>query len=279
MRVGVTILPEYPWPEARARWRAAEELGFDDAWTFDHLGFGALLDAPWYGAVPTLAAAAAVTTRIRLGTLVSTPNFRHPVSFARDLIALDSISNGRFTCGLGSGSAGYDARVFGSQGHVVHRGRRFAEFVELLDLLLRQDAVTWRGEFYEAVAVRNRPGCVQQPRLPFVIAANAPGSMAVARRFGAGWVTEGGEGHDRLDDWWRAVAALSARLDEPRLRRVLQTDAAPVYALSSVETFLDFVGRAAELGFTDLVVPWPRSSPPWKGRQSIVEAVATARPR
>ena len=155
---------------------------------------------------------------------------------------------------------------------------RFAEFVELLDLLLRQDRVTWHGEFYEVVEARTVPGCAQRPRLPFIIAANAPGSMEVAARFGEGWVTEGGEGHERLDDWWRAVATLLAQFNEPGRRRILQTDAAPVYALSSVETFLDFVGRAEELAFTDLAVPWPRSSPPWQGRQSIVEDVAAARP-
>jgi alkanesulfonate monooxygenase SsuD/methylene tetrahydromethanopterin reductase-like flavin-dependent oxidoreductase (luciferase family) len=278
MRVGITILPEYPWPEAEARFRAAEELGFDDAWTFDHLGFGALLDAPWYGAIPTLAAAAAATRRIRLGTLVSTPNFRHPVSFARDLIALDNVSNGRFTCGLGSGSKGYDTRVLGAQGRVTHRGRRFAEFVELLDLLLRTDNVTWHGEFYEVIEARTLPGCRQQPRLPFAIAANGPRAMEVAAQFGEGWVTDGGGGHARLDDWWSAVAALAERFTAPGRRRILQTDEAPVYALSSVECFLEFLGRAEALGFTDIAVPWPRSSEPWAGRQSMVEQVAAARP-
>lgn len=277
MRVGITILPEYSWPEAKARWRSAEELGFDDAWTFDHLGSGELLGTPWYGALPTLAAAAAVTTRIRLGTLVSTPNFRHPVAFARDLLALDEISGGRFTCGLGSGSTGYDARVLGSQGRVAHRGRRFAEFAQLLDLLLRLDSVTWRGEYYEAVEARTVPGCIQQPRLPFVVAANGPQAMEVASRYGSGWVTEGGDGVERLDDWWKAVAAISARFTTPGIRRILQTDGAPVYSLSSVECFLDFVGRARDLGFTDIAVPWPRSSGPWAGKESIVEAVAAAR--
>jgi alkanesulfonate monooxygenase SsuD/methylene tetrahydromethanopterin reductase-like flavin-dependent oxidoreductase (luciferase family) len=279
VRVGITILPEYTWPEAQARWRMAEELGFDDAWTFDHLGFDELLDVPWYGAVPTLAAAAAVTTRIRLGTLVSTPNFRHPVSLARDLLALDNISDGRLTCGLGAGSRGYDAKVLGSTGRVAHRGRRFGEFVELLDRLLREDHVTWQGEFYEAVEARTVPGCVQLPRVPFVIAANAPGSMAVAARFGDGWVTEGGDAHGSLDEWWAAVAGLAAQFSAPGTRRILQTDAAPVYVLSSVECFLDFLGRAAELGFTDIAVPWPRSSGRWAGSQAMVEAVAAARPR
>ena len=279
MRVGITILPEYPWSEARARWRAAEELGFDDAWTFDHLGFGALLDAPWFGAVPTLAVAASVTSRIRLGTLVSNPNFRHPIPFARELIALDDISGGRFTCGLGAGSTGYDAKVFGPDGRVAHRGRRFAEFVELLDLLLRQDHVTWNGEYYRAVDARNLPGCVQQPRLPFVIAADGPRSMEVAAQFGDGWVTAGEGDIEGLDDWWAGVAAISARFEAPGLRRILVTDQAPVYVLSSVETFVDFFGRAEELGFTDMTVPWPRGSGAWAGNESIVESVAAAIPR
>jgi alkanesulfonate monooxygenase SsuD/methylene tetrahydromethanopterin reductase-like flavin-dependent oxidoreductase (luciferase family) len=278
MRIGITILPEYPWSEAKARWRAAEEFGFADAWTFDHLAFDGLLDTPWYGAVPTLAAAASVTSRIRLGTLVSNPNFRHPVTFARDLIGLDDMSGGRFTCGLGSGTTGYDARVFGP-GRVAHRGRRFAEFVELLDLLLREDKVTWSGEYYEAVEARNLPGCVQRPRLPFVVAGEGPVAMEVAARFGAGWVTTGADGVKNLDEWWDSVASISARFIAPGLRRILQTDAAPVYSLSSVESFLDFVGRADELGFTDIAVPWPRASGQWAGRESIVEEIAGVMPR
>jgi alkanesulfonate monooxygenase SsuD/methylene tetrahydromethanopterin reductase-like flavin-dependent oxidoreductase (luciferase family) len=278
MRVGITILPEYPWPEAQARWRAAEELGFDDGWTFDHLGFGELLDVPWYGAVPTLAAAATATTRIRLGTLVSNPNFRHPVALARDLIALDDISAGRFTCGLGSGSTGYDARVFGSRQRVAHRGKRFAEFVELLDLLLREDRVSWSGEYFEAVEARNVPGCVQQPRLPFVVAADGPGAMEVAARFGSGWVTAGFDDAPDLDEWWDGVASTSARFIAPGVRRILQTDAAPVYSLSSVEAFRDFVGRAGERGFTDIAVPWPRASGRWAGRESILEQIGAELP-
>jgi len=83
MRIGVLILPELPWSTAQSLWRRAEELGFDHAWTYDHLAWRSLRDAPWFGAMPTLAAAAVVTTRMRLGTLVASSNFRHPVSFAK----------------------------------------------------------------------------------------------------------------------------------------------------------------------------------------------------
>ena len=70
MRLGVLILPEHHWPAAADKWLRAEELGFDHAWTYDHIAWGDLRDATWFASVPTLAAAACVTSTIRLGTLV-----------------------------------------------------------------------------------------------------------------------------------------------------------------------------------------------------------------
>src|SRR5262249_28791662 len=99
MRLGVVILPDLRWAVARDVWRRAEALGFDHAWTYDHLAWRSLRDGPWFGAVPTLTAAATVTTRLRLGPLVASPNFRHPVAFARELVALDDVSGGRLTLG------------------------------------------------------------------------------------------------------------------------------------------------------------------------------------
>src|SRR5439155_14487839 len=103
MRVGIVILPDLRWSQARDRWRLAEEYGFDHAWTYDHLGWRDLVDGPWFDAVPTLTAAATVTDRIGLGTWVASPNFRHPVHFARELTALDDISRGRLLIGAGAG--------------------------------------------------------------------------------------------------------------------------------------------------------------------------------
>ncbi|CAG7651142.1 Luciferase-like monooxygenase [Actinacidiphila bryophytorum] len=66
------ILPIYRWHEqGREVWRRAEELGVHAAYTYDHLSWRTFRDGPWFGAVPTLTAAAAVTERVRLGTLVT----------------------------------------------------------------------------------------------------------------------------------------------------------------------------------------------------------------
>ena len=80
------------------------------------------------------------TSHIRLGTLVTSPNFRHPVPLAKDLLSIDDISNGRLIVGVGSGGLGPDASVLGeSEWTLRERTDRFAEFVRLLDELLRND--------------------------------------------------------------------------------------------------------------------------------------------
>jgi alkanesulfonate monooxygenase SsuD/methylene tetrahydromethanopterin reductase-like flavin-dependent oxidoreductase (luciferase family) len=284
VRIGIVILPELRWAEAQHRWRRAEEYGFDHAWTYDHLGWRDLVDGPWFDAVPTLTAAATVTSRIRLGTLVASANFRHPVHFAREVTALDDISGGRLLLGLGSGGLGFDSEVLGRP-PIGPRERvdRFGEFVELLDRLLTSDRTTWEGEHYSAVDARSTPGSVQQPRVPFVVAANGPRSMAIAARFGQAWITTGGKTDD-LEAWWRSVGELSERFTAALdgagrapegVDRHLLLDAAPRYSLSSVDAFTEAVGRARELGFTDAITHWPRPSSWYTGDESVLEEVAT----
>ncbi|MBA3798965.1 MAG: LLM class flavin-dependent oxidoreductase [Geodermatophilaceae bacterium] len=284
MRIGIVILPESGRPELERRWRLAEDYGFDHAWTYDHLGWRTLVDSPWYSAVATLSAAAMVTSRIRLGTFVASPNFRHPVPFARELTALDDLSEGRLLLGVGSGGVGYDTAVLGAPELSARaRTERFEEFVTLLDTLLTQDRTTWRGRYYSAVEARIIPGCIQRPRVPFVVAANGPRSMRLAVTYGQGWATSGDPARAEGADWWQALAGVcdqfAAVLDEQdrdpgTVDRYLQIDAGPVFSMSSVECFRDAVGRADELGFTDVVTHWPRADGPYAGSEATLQAVA-----
>lgn len=283
VRVGIVILPEDRWWAAEPKWRAAEEYGFAHAWTYDHLGWRDLVDGPWFSAVPVLTAAAMVTSKIRLGTFVANPNFRHPVPFARELITLDDVSDGRFLLGLGAGGGGYDTTVLGATPLAPGaRTARFGEFVELLDRVLIQERTTWRGEHFAAEDARSAPGCVQRPRLPFLVAANGPKAMDVAAKFGSGWVTTGPVTDDD-GAWWDGVAesvktfheVLDKRGRRPRsIDHYLNLDSNPVYSLSSVERFRDAALRARELGFTDVVVHWPRSHGVYAGRELVLEQVA-----
>ncbi|WP_394614597.1 LLM class flavin-dependent oxidoreductase [Lentzea sp. JNUCC 0626] len=283
MRVGIVILPEDRWWAAEPKWRAAEEYGFAHAWTYDHLGWRDLVDGPWFSAVPTLTAAAMVTSRIRLGTFVANPNFRHPVPFARELLTLDDVSDGRFMLGVGAGGAGYDTTVLGAQPLTPSaRTARFGEFVELLDRLLIQERTTFEGEWFSAQEARSAPGCVQRPRMPFLVAANGPKAMDVAARWGSGWVTTGPATEDD-ETWWAGVAktvdvfheVLDRRGRSPRsIDHYLNLDSSPVYSLTSAERFRDAACRARELGFTDVISHWPRSHGVYGGREVVLEQVA-----
>ncbi len=290
MRIGIVILPDERWSVAGRRWQRAEEFGFDHAWTYDHLGWRDLVDGPWFDAVPTLTAAAMATRRLRLGTFVASPNFRHPVHFTREVTALDDISQGRLMLGVGAGGAGFDSAVLGGR-ELTPRQRvdRFAEFLELLDRLLRDDRADFAGEYYTAKDARSTPGPVQRPRPPFVVAANGPRAMTLAARHGDGWVTTGLPAEDRDEAaWWRSVATLSGRFDEALaaagrpagdIARYLNLDSSPVYSMSSAGAFTDAVGRAAELGFTDVVAHWPRASGWYAGSEKVLETVAAQLPR
>ncbi len=241
-------------------------------------------DSPWYGAIPTLSAAAAATERIRLGTLVASPNFRHPVPFAKELVTLDDISGGRFTLGIGAGGPGWDATMLGGTAWSRReRADRFAEFVELTDLLLREPAASYRGRYYSAEEARTYPGCVQEPRIPFAVAATGPRGMRVAARFAQTWVTTG---ERRVDaplgaaDGANVVRAQMDRLDEPCAevgrdpgslgRLVLDS------GLASVESFRDTVGHYAEIGVTDFVVHWPRPTEPFAADMATVERILSS---
>jgi alkanesulfonate monooxygenase SsuD/methylene tetrahydromethanopterin reductase-like flavin-dependent oxidoreductase (luciferase family) len=293
VRLGVLILPEFRWPVARERWRRAEELGFDHAWTYDHLAWRTLRDAPWFGAIPTLTAAVTATERIRLGTLVASPNFRHPVPFARELITVDDVSAGRFTLGLGAGGGGWDASVLGHDPwSQAERTGRFAEFVELLDRLLREPATSFDGRYYRAVEARTYPGCVQRPRIPFAVAASGTRAMHVAATYGDTWVTVGDvtdpDAARRAplpaDKGAPVVATQSRALDDicVRLGRDPATLARLVLAgplldggVSSARAFEDSLGRYAEVGVTDFVVHWPRPEGPYAGDAGLFERIVS----
>jgi alkanesulfonate monooxygenase SsuD/methylene tetrahydromethanopterin reductase-like flavin-dependent oxidoreductase (luciferase family) len=290
VRVGLIILPQRPWSEQSAMWRRAEELGFDHLWTYDHLTWDPLAGTPWGATVPTLVAAAAVTSRVPLGTWVASPNFRHPVPFARELAALDDVSGGRAVLGIGAGGTGHDARVLG--GEVLSpadRAARLEEFVEVLDRVLTGDHVDHAGRFYTAVDARTTIPCVQQPRLPFVVAANGPRTMRLAARYAEAWATTGATPRGSADDaWWPGVAGLAERFaqtladagrDPAGVRRMLSLDAAATFALTSAGYFEEAAGRAGELGFTDVVVHWPvPGAPVYDAPESRVEEIAALLP-
>ena len=273
MRVGLVILPSDRWSEARRQWEWADDVGFATAWTYDHIRWGGMPDGPWHAAVPVLAAAAAVTRRVRLGTLVASPNFRHPVTLARDALALDDVSAGRFDLGVGPGSAGPDASALGQQSwSSTERMDRFEEFLQILRTVLDGDAGT-----------PSTPGALQTP-LPLTIAAGGPRGLRLAVAFGQRWVTIGPtSGEPRTSESiLRAVreqcALLDAACDEEgrqaaTLGKVILWGPTETI-LTSTNQFDELAAPYEELGFDEFVLHHPAQTGPYGGSLPVFEQIA-----
>ncbi|MEU3184876.1 LLM class flavin-dependent oxidoreductase [Streptomyces sp. NPDC006923] len=291
MQLSTVILPVRPWHNGgKDQWTRAEELGFHGAYTYDHLSWRSFRDKPWFGAVPTLTAAATVTERIRLGTLVTSPNFRHPVTLAKDLITLDDVSGGRITLGIGAGGNGFDATALGQEPWTPReRADHFAEFVPLLDRLLTEPSLTRQGTHYSAVEARNIPGCVQRPRIPFAVAATGPRGLKLAAAHGQAWVTTGDpklfetgtpeQSRDAVRDQIDRLGAACAEIgrDPGELDKVFLTGFTPDRGrpMESLDAFVDFAGRHFALGITEIVIHSPIPDSDFAADQKVFEQIAT----
>lgn len=281
MHLSTVILPVFPWREARAVWRRAEQLGFHAAYTYDHLTWQSFRGGPWHGTVPTLSAAAAVTERIRLGTLVASPNFRHPVPFAKELMTLDDLTDGRFTLGFGAGGAGFDATVLGEEPWSAReRADRFAEFTRLLDKLLTQPLTSAEGARYRAFEAEMLPGSTQRPRMPFHIAAIGPRAMRLTAELGQGWVTFGAEQDgpkvvaEQIERLRAACAERGRDIAELELT-LLSMGRGRERPLESFEAFVDWAGAYREIGVTELVLHWPIADSEFGADPDLFERIAT----
>jgi alkanesulfonate monooxygenase SsuD/methylene tetrahydromethanopterin reductase-like flavin-dependent oxidoreductase (luciferase family) len=285
--VGLVILPSDRWTEARRQWEWADDVGFATAWTYDHIRWSGMPDGPWHAAVPVLAAAAAVTRRVRLGTLVASPNFRHPATLARDVLALDDVSGGRFELGVGPGSTGPDATALGQQSwSSKERMDRFEEFLHILRAVLDGDAgtlTTITGDHYAAADTPSTPGALQDP-FPLTIAAGGPRGLRLAVAFGQRWVTIGPtSGEPRTpDSILRAVRQQCALLDAAcdkvgrdatTLRKVLLWGPTET-VLTSTDQFDDLAAPYEKLGFDEFVLHHPAQTGPYGGSVPVFEQIA-----
>ena len=278
MRFGLTILPELPWAELRPRWKAAEAMGFDHAWTYDHLVWGGLPESPWYGTMPTLTAAALVTERIGLGTFVSSPNFRHPLVLHRDVQSLDDVSEGRFLLGVGTGGD-LDSRILGGPRlSTRERVDRFQEFVELLVRLRTEDHVDADGHWFRHAMRARFRRCATYPWWWRPMAPGRCASRLVLETPGSPRA-EGGDRRGVVDRPDRGAPHIGGSpgadgRDPGSFPRYLNLDSSPLFSLTSRGVFEEMVGRAEALGFTDVITHWPRPDGPYAGSVAVLEDVA-----
>lgn len=156
--------------------RRAEELGYAALYVTDHLGRQLAPTA-------ALAAAAAVTDRLRIGPYVFANDFRHPLLVAREAATLDRLSRGRLDLGLGAGWKVSDYRQLGiPYDRPGLRIDRLAESIGIIRSLLSGEEVTHHGRFYHLDRARVFPLPVQRPHPPFILGGGGPRMLRMAAR-------------------------------------------------------------------------------------------------
>jgi F420-dependent oxidoreductase-like protein len=195
VRIGAAFwVQRTDWPSLRVAIETADASGADDVWIDDHLlsDEGDSSDSKLEGWT-TLAAAAAITTRVRLGLLVAANTFRNPGLTAKLAATLDQISDGRAILGLGGGWFEEEHAAFGLDfgSGFGERLDRLAESVEIVRRLLDGERVGHEGRFYrfrDALAA-SRP---IQGHLPILIGGSGPKkTLRTTARYADAWNSSG----------------------------------------------------------------------------------------
>ena len=208
------------WGDWVALARACEGSGVEAMFRSDHYsGFLGDRDGS-LDAWATINALAAVTERVRLGTLVSPGTFRHPSALARMAVTADHASNGRITLGMGAGWYDREHEQFGFEFRTAAwRVERFAEQLEIVHRQLNEDEpFDFDGNYFTLRDCDARPKPVQRP-LPIIVGGGAKrGTARPAARFAAEYNTtsptleEARERRSRLDRYCEEVGRDPATL-------------------------------------------------------------------
>jgi probable F420-dependent oxidoreductase len=186
--------------------RALEARGFESVWAPEHSHIPTSRRSPYQGGgdLPkqycdvmdpfvSLAAAAAVTKTIRLGTGVCLITQRDPIQTAKLVASLDQVSGGRFLFGIGGG---WNAEEMEDHGTVFKtRFKLMRERVEAMKEIWTKDAAEYHGEMVDFAPMAAWPKPVQKPHPPVIVGGAFPHSARRALRYGDGWIPNASRAH------------------------------------------------------------------------------------
>jgi alkanesulfonate monooxygenase SsuD/methylene tetrahydromethanopterin reductase-like flavin-dependent oxidoreductase (luciferase family) len=255
MRFGLDVAQQrMSWDEVVSRTQLAEELGFDGAWGFDHF-------QPMYGdgpgeafdGVTTLAALSGLTSRIRLGLLVTGATYRHPSVFTTQMVTIDHASKGRLE--LAIGAAWHDKEHHELGIPFPSTSERFdllEDTLEITTRLMTGEVVSYDGKVVSLQGAQVLPRPVQAPHPPIWIGGTGPRrTLPLVARYADAWHAFGTP---------NSLAEASARVDQ--LAEEAGRDPATILRAGSLSLDdLDTARRHAEkwrdAGFGYLVCGWP----------------------
>jgi F420-dependent oxidoreductase-like protein len=176
--------------------KAAERLGFDSAWLYDHFHtYHKPVLETTFECWTSMAALARETSRIRLGQMVTCNSYRNPALLAKEASTVDVMSNGRLDFGIGAGWYEHEYLAYGYEFPPIgDRLRMLGEALQIVTTMWTEPYASFEGQFYEVSGAINEPKPVQKPHPPIWIGGEGEkvtlklaAKYADATNFGSGW--------------------------------------------------------------------------------------------
>jgi F420-dependent oxidoreductase-like protein len=278
MRFSIWPSPANSWDEINEITSHCEQTGWDGVYFADHFmpnGPGPQpLDGSTLECWSVIAALAVSVRRLRLAPLVTSVTYRHPAVLAKIAAAVDQVSHGRLTLGVGAGWQENEHASYGiALGTVRERMDRFEEAVQILHSMLRQPRTTVEGQYFQVHDAPNQPAPVQE-RLPLLIGGGGERrTMRIAARYADHWNSwttpdvlahkvsvlrdhceQVGRDPDEIHVSTQALTFLSTDSDWLSERRRQAEPGRPLI-IGTPSEVAGIVARYAEAGADELIVP------------------------
>ena len=276
MKFSVWPNPARPTAEVLDLARLADAEGWYGLWFADHYmpntGNETIQPGDVHECWAMLPAVAAVTERIRIGPLVSPTSVHHPAVLANRAATIDHISGGRMVLGIGAGWQINEHHAYGIElQEPGPRVTRFEEAIQIIRSLLSQERTDFSGEYYEITDAPADPKPVQSP-LPILVGTGSPRMLRITAHHADEWNTWGGPemaggaldkllvaceqvGRDPGTMWKSAQALVFMSENAEFAENIRAGDMGPRSIIGSNDELVDVIGRYAELGFDELIVP------------------------
>jgi probable F420-dependent oxidoreductase len=248
--------------------RAAEDAGWYGVWLADHYMPNTGDTTPARGDVyecwGLLPALAAVTDRVRIGTLVSPTSVHHPALLAKRAATIDRLSAGRMVLGLGAGWQINEHHAYGIELEPPgKRVSRFEEAIQIVRSMLSEESTTFHGACYDITDAPCDPRPVQSP-LPLLVGTRSPRMLRITARYASEWNTWGTP--EQAGDHRAALVETCDKVGrDPATMRTsvnamvdLDGSTPPpgrAALVGSAQQLIDQFGQYAELGFDEFILP------------------------
>ena len=248
--------------------RTAEDSGWYGVWLADHYmpntGDATPARGDAYECWALLPALAAVTKRVRVGTLVSPTSVHHPALLAKRASTIDRLSGGRMVLGLGAGWQINEHHAYGIELEPPgKRVTRFEEAIKIVRSMLSEDSTTFHGACYDITDAPCDPKPVQSP-LPLLVGTRSPRMLRITARYANEWNTWGTPEQAAV----HRAALIETCEKAGRDPATMRTSANAIVDLDgsvpppgraalfgSAQQLVDQFGQYAELGFDEFILP------------------------